>query len=497
MKKTTILSALLVLVAACSTSTKENNLVIALPVEPPSLTAYAQNDTQSYRIRLQIFERLISMNTNGELVSALAETWSNISPTVFQVKLRPGVLFHNGAVMSAEDVKYSIERAATSPTLRSVLGVISGAEIVDDSTVNILLKAPYAAISILMTHPGLVITHKETQENAENENSYIGTGPYKFGEWNRGDSIFLSRNENYWGGLATIETITFRVVPDDSVRAIAVETGEVDISYDIAGSDRDRFVEGNRIKFVEAPMARQDYLGFNVGRAVNPAWTNILIRQAIANVIDYQGIINSVLFGGAAPASSMLAPIIFGANTNLPPRQRNLEKAKELMAQAGSPSDIRGKIFTTEGPRKKIAEVIQANTRDIGIELEVVVIEWATLLDNAGKGQLDLYLSGWTSVPSDADVGMYALAHSSSAGSSGNYAFYSNQQVDNLLNRGRAELNPQTRINLYNQAQEIIYNEAPMIPLFYTFNNVAMAKNIEGFVLNQFSMHEIKFISKK
>ena len=497
MKKTVLLSVFLALVVACSPAPKKNNLVIAVPMEPPSLTPYAQNDTQSYRVRFQIFERLIAMDTNGGLVSALAESWTNISPTVFQLKLRPGVLFHNGEMMTAEDVKYSIERAASSPTLRSVLGVIKGAEIVDESTVNVLLNTPYAAIAILMTHPGMAVTHKATQEAAGNSDIYIGTGPYKFIEWKRGDSISLTRNPDYWGGLAPIEEITFRIVPDDSVRAIAVETGEVDVTYDIAGGDRDRFVNSSRVNFVEAPMARQDYLGFNVGRPVNPVWTNVLIRQAIANTINYQGIINSVLFGGGTPASSMLAPIIFGANTNLAPRARNLDKAKELMVQAGSPTGIKGKIYTSEGARRKIAEVIQANVRDIGIELEVVVIEWGTLLDNAGKGQLDLFLSGWTSVPSDADVGMYALVHSSSRGTAGNYTFYSNPQVDQLLSQGRAELNTEARIGLYAQAQEIVYNEAPIIPLYYSFNNAAMAKDLEGFVLNQFSMHELKFVKRK
>ncbi|MGL5721188.1 MAG: ABC transporter substrate-binding protein [Brevinema sp.] len=497
MKKIAFFSIFFFLVAACSSAPKKNSLSVAMPTEPPSLTAYSQNDTQSYRVRLQVFERLIAMDTNGQLVSALAETWTNISPTVFQVELRPGVLFHNGEMMTAEDVKYSVERASTSPTLRSVLGVIKGAEVVDENRVNILLNMPYASIAILLTHPGLVITHKATQEVDENNDAYVGTGPYKFVEWRRGDSITLTRNEDYWAGLAPIEQVVFRIVPDDSVRAIAVETGEVDVAYDIAGGDRERFVETSKVRFIEAPMARQDYLGFNIGRPVNTVWTNMLIRQAIANVIDYQGIINSVLFGGATPASSIISPIVFGATTNLPPRARNLDKAKGLMVEAGSPTGVKGRIFTMDGPRKKIAEVIQANARDIGIDLEVVVVEWATQLDYAAKGQLDLYLAGWTSVPSDADVGMYALAHSSSAGAGGNYAFYSNPQIDRLLTQGRGEQNPATRIGIYAQAQEIIYNEAPIIPLFYTFNNAAIAKDLEGFVLNQFSMHEIKFISRK
>ncbi|MGL5956263.1 MAG: ABC transporter substrate-binding protein [Brevinema sp.] len=483
-------------VVGCASIEKKNLITIAIPTEIPSLTPYAQNDTTSYRIRWQIFERLIAMDTNGDLLPSLAVSWTNISPTVFQVKLRQGVTFHNGAPFTAEDVKYSVERAASAPTLNAVLSIIKGAEIVDEETVNILLNAPYAAIDVIMTHSGLVMTHAETQKTVGSSDIYIGTGPYKFVEWKRGDSISLVRNDNYWADLPNIENLLFRVVPDDSVRALVVETGEIDIAYDIAGGDRERFLNSSQVQFIEAPTARQEYLGFNVGRAPNTLWTNKLIRQALAYAIDYQGIVDSVMFGGAVPASSMLAPMVFGVNTNLPVRTRNLEKAKELLAQVGISPGTRGKIYAIEGPRKKIAEVIQANAQELGIILEIVIFEWAKFLESAGRGELELFLAGWVNIPSDPDVGMYALVYSRNKGPGGNYTFYGNPEIDALLDIGRREQNIEQRLVAYYKAQEIIYDDMPLLPLFYSFNNVALSKDIKGFVLNQFSIHELKFVSR-
>lgn len=482
--------------AGCAPAAPKTDLTIAVPTEPPSLTPYAQNDTQSYRVRWQIFEKLISMETNGTLIPALAVSWSNISPTVFQVKLRQGVTFHNGKPFTAKDVKYSVETASLAPTLRSILSVIARAEIVDEQTVNIIMKAPYAAAAILMTHPGLLMVNEETQLAAGTNEVYVGTGPYKFVEWKRGDSIILSQNESHWGGVPAFKKVHFRIVPDDAVRAIAVETGEVDIAYDIAGGDRDRFVKGTKVQFNEAVMPRMEYLGFNVGKPVNAAWTNKTLREAVSYAIDYQGIVDSVLFGGATPASSMLAPMIFGANTNLPVRTRNIEKAKEIFAKSGAPAGLKAKIYVMEGYRKKVGEVIQANLRDIGINAEVVVYEWGKLLESAGKGELELFLLGWTSIPSDADIGMYALSHSSSKGLPGNYTFYSTPELDRLLDAGRQEQDPAKRIALYVKAQEIVYNDAAIIPIFYLYNNAALAKNLKGFVLNQFGIHEIKYLSR-
>ncbi|MGL5253682.1 MAG: ABC transporter substrate-binding protein [Brevinema sp.] len=486
-----------ILIAGCAPSTSKNMLTIALPVEPPSITPHAHNDSYSNHLRRQIYENLIGEDHEGNLIPILASEWKSISPTIFQVTVRDGVLFHNGRTLTSEDVAFSVNRAATAPTTRSILSIIKNAEVVDDSTVNIHLHGPYAAIAKLLSHPGVHIISKSTIEEAGTNNSYIGTGPYQFVEWKYGDSITLSKHTNYWDTPAEIDTVIYRNIPDSSVRAIAVETGEVDVAYDISGSDRERFLKDSKVNFIEAPLTRQDYLGFNFGKQNNTVWTNKLLRQAIIHAIDYKGIVDSVLFGGANVASAILEPQVFGAKTNLPIRTRDLDKAKELFVQSGASTNIKATIYTLEGARKRVAEVLQANLRELGIEVAIQTFELGKYLEESWNGRLDLFIWGWTSIPADADIGIYPLLHSSSKGTGGNYTFYSSPDVDKLLETARADFDSNRRIQLYDQIQTIIYDEAPFIPLYYSYQNVAYSKKIKSFVLNKFTLHDAKYISWK
>ncbi|MGL5722595.1 MAG: ABC transporter substrate-binding protein [Brevinema sp.] len=483
------------LVASCAPSAQKNSLTIALPVEPPSITPHAHNDSYSNHLRRQIYENLIGEDQEGNLVPKLATSWRSINPTTFEVTIREGVFFHNGRPLTAEDVAFSVTRAATAPTTRSILSIIKDAEVIDETTVNINLYGPYAAIATLLSHPGVHIISKSTIEEAGTSNSYIGTGPYEFVEWKHGDSITLTKNTNYWDTPAAIDTVIYRNIPDSSVRAIAVETGEVDVAYDIAGSDRERFLNNSKVNFIEAPLTRQDYLGFNLGKTAGTVWTNKLLRQAISYAIDYQGIVDSVLFGGANVASAMLERQVFGANTNLAPRTRDIERAKELFAQSGAPANIRATIYTLDGTRKRVAEVLQANLRELGIEADIQTYELGKYLEESWNGRLDLFLWGWTTIPSDADIGTYALLHSSSQGTGGNYTFYNNPTVDNLLSAGRAEFNRERRAKIYQDIQEIVYDEIPLLPLFYSYHNAAYSKKIKTFVLDKFTLHDAKYIS--
>ncbi len=490
LKKLSIM-LLAVYTASCGSSPTSNNILkIAVPIEPVSLTPYASNDTASYRVRWQIFERLIDTDKNGVMNPMLATSWTNISPTTIQLTLRSNVLFHNGKEFTAEDAKHSIESAVASSDLFAIIGVIKDVDVVDDYTINVNYHTTYGPKDLILGHPGILMTSKSTLE--EDPESLIGTGAFKYKQWDRGQKVTLSKFDDYWGGASTFEEVEFLVVPEASVRSIVVETGEVDIAYDIDGSDVERIRQNSELNYLQDTSPTVHYLGFTLTK---PQYQDKRFRQALSLAIDYQGIVEQVVFGIGEVAPTLLQKEVFGAHQSLPVRKRDLVAAKALLEGVELPETIN--IYTIDGIRKKMAEIIQANLLELGMNAQVQTLEWPTMLDFAKKGNLDLFMLGWTTVPPDADIGLTSLILSENKFVSGNYSAYSNTEIDRLLKAGRSELNTAKRIQIYNQVLEMLYEDVPLIPLFHPYHNAVTKKDIQGFKINYFSTHDIKSVVRK
>ncbi len=487
MLKRLSLLLLVVFVGACASESATDNkkLRVAVPFEPVSMTPFGSNDTSSYRVRWQVFDRLVNTGQGGKILPMLAVSWEDLSATTIQLALRSNVMFHDGEEFTSEDVKYSVESAVASSDLFAVIGVIKDVDIVDRYTVNINFNVPYSQKALVLGHPGILMTKRSAMES----DTLIGTGPYKFKEWNRGLSVILTQNEEYWGEGPFFEEVEFVVVPEASVRTIVAETGEVDIAYELDGSEKENLTNSSTLTYLEGVAPTIHYLGFNLTK---PAYADKRFRQAVAMAIDYQGIVERVAFNVGAPATSLIHGGVLGAKSDLPARQRNLEEAKKILSEIDVPETIN--IYAIDGVRKKMAEIIQANLMEIGLNVQVVTLEYATMLDYAKKGNLDMFILGWTTIPPDADIGLNALLFSSNKFTGGNYSAYSNAQVDQLLIDGRKELNPQTRNQMYAQLQEIVYDELPLIPLYHPHNNAIINKNIKNFEVSYFGIHELQTV---
>ncbi|MGL5721049.1 MAG: ABC transporter substrate-binding protein [Brevinema sp.] len=495
MKKNILLfSALALLVGACSSSTvgDKTTLVVGVPMEAVSLDPFASRDNPSSWVRGNIFDRLIERDEQGEFSPSLATEWKYVSPTVFELKLREGVLFHNGEAFSAKDVKYSLERLKASPDMFNIGAPIRSVDIVDDYTVRINLNQVFAPFEAYLTHVSVAMMNEKAVIDAgENISAQpVGTGPYKFVSWNRGQDVTLVRNADYWGGEVPTENVIFRIIPEGSARTIALETGEVDVIYAVDSTDRDRLSSDNRFTLIERNTPRIDYLGFNLGPKGNPIWKDVRVRKAAALAIDNLGIINSVMFGAASPAGSLLEASVFGA-TNISPLARDMAQAKELIAQANLPVGAKAVIWTPSGYRQKIAEIIQANLKEIGIDVSIEVLEWGRYIASTANGDQDLFILGWTTVSLDADEGLYDILHSGAWGSAGNRSFYANPQVDSLLAQARIELDVAKREELYRQVQVIASEDVAMIPMFYPYEIVGMKKSVKNFGYNLVSIHRL------
>lgn len=480
--------------AACGGSNEaaKDTLIIGVPMEAVSLDPFMSRDNPSSFVRANIFDRLIERGEDGGFTPSLATEWKYVNPVTFEVKLRQGVKFHNGESFSAKDVKYSFERLKKSPDMLNIGAPIKAVNVIDDYTAQFILNQPFAPFEAYLTHVSVAIMNEKAVVDAGDKVSQlpVGTGPYKFSAWNRGQNVILEKNTNYWGEPVKLSKVEFRIIPEGSARTIALETGEVDLIYAVDSTDRDRIKGNSKFQLMERNIPRIDFLGFNLGKKGNPIWQDARVRQAAAMAVDVNGIIQSVMFGAASPAGSILEASVFGA-TNLSPIARNLEKAKQLVAEAGLPKDAKAVLWAPAGYRQKIMEIVQANLKEIGIESSIEVLEWGRYISDTASGQHDVYILGWSTVSLDADEGLYDILHTKAFGSPGNRAFYSNPKVDALLSQARVELDKNKRAALYQEVQVIEQQDVPMIPLFYPYESVGMKKSVKDFGFNIVSIHRL------
>ncbi|MGL5253698.1 MAG: ABC transporter substrate-binding protein [Brevinema sp.] len=499
MMRSVILVALLVL-SGCGTSQKGalDVLIVASGADAVSLDPFRSNDSASSQIRGNIFDRLIERDEDGGYVPSLATEWKYINPTTLELKLREGVMFQNGEPFGAKDVKFSVERALASPEVQHIVGPIKAVEIVDEYTVRVLLKAPFAPLLAHLAHSAISIMNEKAVVDAGSEvgQKPVGTGPFVLESWNHGQSVILARNTNYWGEPAKLSKVEVRIVPEAAARTIALETGDVDVVYTLDPVDRERINNTSSLTLAEDQAPRMEYISFNIGRGKNPIWKDARVRKAFALSLDVPGIINSVLFNSADPASSMLQKSVFGA-VEFPLVQQNIAEAKALLAEAGIAEGTKLILWTPQGAREKIMQVVQNNLKEIGLDASIEVLEWGRYLDATAKGEHDVFILGWTTITLDGDYGMYNLLHSSAAGGAGNRSFSSNPEMDRLLAAARVELDQEKRREMYRSAQEIVHNDHIVIPLYYPYETVALKKSVKNFGFKKTSDHRFNATYKE
>lgn len=321
----------------------------------------------------------------------------------------------------------------------------------------------------------------------------VGTGPFQFENWTTGDNVELVRYEDYWGDKAKVAKVIIRSVPEAANRAIEVETGGAHISYEIAPNDISR-IEGNSdLKMIRTPNFATTYVGFNVEKA---PFDDVRVRQAINYAVNMDAIVNAVYLGAGSPSKGPLGPNVWASNQDLEPYGYDVEKAKELMAEAGYADGFSTTIWTNENQQRiDIAEILQNQLREIGITADAQVLEWGAYLDGTAAGEHDMFILGWVTVTGDPDYGLYALFHSGQHGAAGNRTFYTNPRVDELLDLGRVTVDPDVREAAYMEAQEIIRDDAPWIFTWTGEELTATRSNVVGFKNHPAGHHKLFTVS--
>lgn len=462
-------------------SERRDTVTVAVDREPKSLIPYGSNDTGSGPVNTLIYEGLLEFDQNMELQPSLATSWEVIDDTHYRFKLRDDVYFHNGAKLTSADVVYTFQQNSVAPATANTLGPIDGANCVaeDEYTVVLALTKPFPAF---LNSVGLGIAQIVNKEAMEKDpDGYashpIGTGPFSFVEWVSGDFIKLSANKNWWKGQINFDNLVLRYIPEATTRAIEVETGGVDIAK-ITVTDAQTIENNPSVKLIKQPILNVSYLSYNC--SIEP-FNNVKVRQAISSAIDPDAIIQATLFGLMERSYSAIAPTVWGYYNAGEPYGYDVERAKTLLAEAGYPNGF-SCTLTTNGSEAQ-AEMIQAYLAEIGIEVKLNVTDFANWLDALVNGKQEMYLGGWTVPSADAAEGFTAF-NSKFMGSGGNRSFYSNPDLDVLIEAAESEMDKEKRFELYKQIQEILAEEA-----VYVHTNVGtmfVAHNSK--VLNLFTM---------
>lgn len=468
---------------------EEDPLIVAQGADPASLDPHESNDQPSSRVNKQIYNTLVDSTEDMEIEPALAESWEQIDERTWRFNLTEGVMFHNGEELKASDVKFSLERMMASGEVGHIVGALESVEVEDDYTVVLTTAEPFAPLLAHLSHTAASIFNEKAVTDAGDmySNNPIGTGPFKFVSRDAGDRVTLERFDDYYQGPASIKNLVFRNIPEGTNRTIGLETGEVDVAYDIEPIDKNTVIENENLTLVEEPSLSTAYIGFNLNKE---PFNDIRVRKAINHAIDVEEIIDVVLEGAGTRATGPINDKVFGYNTDLEGYDFDPEKAKELLAEAGYPDGFTTTIWTNDNPvRIKIAEIVLQHLSDVGIEATMEIVEWGAYLERTSAGEHDMFILGWVTVTGDADYGLYALYHSSQHGGAGNRTFFDNPEVDALLDEGRTSGDPDERFEAYAQAQQIILDEAPQIFLYFQTQNIGSQNYVDGFRMHPAGHH--------
>ena len=526
------LLALTLLLGACSgdengdnkkdsTNAADNTLIYARGADSVGLDPINVTDGESIRVTHNIFETLFYYDDNLELQPKLAESYEvSEDGLTFTLKLRQDVTFQDGTAFNADAVVYNFQRWLDPEHPAHVGGdftyyaflfggfkgdeghKVADVKTVDDFTVEFTLKEKIAPFVSYLAIPMLSIgspTAIEANPEGFGKNP-VGTGPFKFDKWEANNTIKISKNENYYGeSKAKLDSIIFKVVPDNSARMNQLLTGEIDLAEGINTSDAEQILAQDGLAVYDRPSFNMSYMAFNMEKE---PLKDVRVRQAISQAIDKNLLVDSFYDGFAETAKNPMPTSLWGYNNDIEDYSYDVEAAKQLLADAGYADGFELNLYAMSNPRPymaqplKIAEVIQSNLEQIGIKVNVVSYEWATYLDEGSQGKHDLMLMGWTGVMADPDNFLYPNLHSSNAKiPASNYAFYQNPEFDALIEQAREEYDQEKRVALYEQAQELFHKDIPWYMIAHTTPPVAAADYVKGLSLHPMEIDDFSKVS--
>lgn len=488
------------LAAPATAQTPPGVLVVGQIAEPKSLDPSTVTAVNDFRILFNVYDGLVRYTSGTlEVEPALAESW-NISEdgTVYTFNLRSGVSFHDGSPLNAEAVKFNFDRMLdenhpfhdTGPfPLSFFFSSIAEVEAVDDMTVSITLNEPYAPfLSNLAYTPGLIVSAEGVRASGQEfGRKPSGTGPFKFVEWRSNEAVVVERNPDYWDGAPSLEAVVYRPITDANTRTAEMLAGGIDLMVEVPPVALSGF-QSDDFRIIEQAGPHVWFLILN---AKEGPFADKRVRQAANYAINKEAIVNDVLEGTAEVAAGPTPPAFGWAyNQDLDPYPYDPDKARALLEEAGAVG-AELTFYVTEGGSGMLDPIamgtaIQADLAAVGLDVKIETYEWNTFLGevNPGlEGKADMAEMAW--MTNDPDTLPFLALRTAAWPDQGgfNSGYYSNPEVDRLLEGARVSTDQNERAALYKEMQEIVQDDAPWVFVANWKQNAVTGANVDNFRL--------------
>ncbi len=497
----------------------DTTLIFAAGADADALDPRQTNTQEGYIACANIYDCLVLYDLGKTtLRPGLAEKWEvSENGLEYTFNLRQGVKFHDGADFNADAVITwfnSIKEGAPGsqydasrmPYMEPFFtGLIHTVEKVDDFTVKMVLPRPYAPLLANLAIPIGGIPSPNAIEAGLDQLAVnpVGTGPFRVTDpsaWTRGSQLVVTANPDYWGGAPKLERVIFSVVPEGSTRLQQVEAGDIDIAWGLTPDDVRKAEENPDLQIVEEAGLNTNSVQFNLSK---DPFKSKEVRQALNYAINKEELSAGLYDGDMVPAGGVLPPVDWAFSEDLKGYPYDPDRAKELLAAAGynDQNKLTFTLWAYTVPRgynpagDRLATAVQEYWRQVGVEAEIQTAEWTQYLANRRDNQYAISLGGWMGDNGDPDNFLYSLLASENVGQS-NTSWYENPQVDELLVQAQEATDQEERKRLYQQAEQIIVEDAPWVFLGYQKHQVVTSNTLQDFVIQPTYIYYLAGVSK-
>ncbi|RHP44714.1 MULTISPECIES: ABC transporter substrate-binding protein [unclassified Clostridium] len=471
-------------------------------------TADVQKTSKDYEVPFNIFDRLVDVEVdadgNSKIVPSLAENWDISDDGLeYTFHLRQGVKFHNGNDFTAEDVAYTFHRMLTveggvntefidqikgaDELLAGETDTLEGVEVVDDYTIKVTLKEPFAGFLASISSPGVSIYDSEATEAAGDQFGMdpavtVGTGPFEFSSWSFNNQLVLTRNEDYWKGASKLPGVVIKIIPDTETQSMMFESGELDIlDLDYAADSVDRFTETYPDQIVQGPRVGIVYFTMNFNKE---PFQDVRVRKAVQMSIDRQAILDA-LYGGRGQVEQGIFPHgLIGFNPDQEEIKYDPEAAKALLAEAGYADGFDMEIAADSSASDTMTmalEIVSDQLAEVGIRAEIKNYDESTWLETRKSGELGSFMSTWSADYNDPDNFIYTFFGNEEKTKIRSIN-YPDTEVMNRVAKARTIVNEDERLAEYKALEEkIAHEDAAWVPMFSRLHLFAVSKRVEGF----------------
>jgi ABC-type transport system substrate-binding protein len=470
------LLAVLPMLSCASTRPDAHTFVMIIESSPSNLDPRVGTDAQSERIDKLLFDSLLRRDEHFNLEPALATSWEIPDPLTYVFHLRSSVRFHNGALLTARDVKWTFDSIMSGKLVSPKTGTydkVASIETPDESTVIFHLKEPYSPLLWNLADGAIGIVPYGA--GAEMKDHPIGSGPFRFVSQATDNFVVIERNPDYWGTPPRLERVRFAVIPDPTTRALELRKGSADAAANAFSADTVVALEHDRDLRVEiTPGTIYAYLAFNLR---DPILKDVRVRQAIAYALNREEIIHYLWRDQAQLAASILPPQSWAYDADVPGYSFDPARANQILDAAGyrrGPDGVRFHLTmktSTEESTRLMAAVFQQQLRRAGIALDIRSFEFATFYSDVTKGAFQLHSLRWIGGNEDPDIFEAVFDSRSTPPRRYNRTYYSNPRVDELIAAGRRELDQSKRKAIYAELQRILATDLPYVNLWF-YDNV-------------------------